>query len=143
MIFQCYKASIQEFDLKKLTDQFFFNQYFSNAKVLQLKIIIIFYFLVNQLFLNFINQIAQFIFYKNELVRVKLYRFDYFNLNLYSWNKYFSAKFLSMIWIHKVGFNSYYLCSCNYLTSLFLIVSHKLKKFQNYICLEWETHLNF
>ena len=97
MIFQCYKASIQEFNLKKLTDQFFFNQYFSNAKVPQLKIIIIFYFLVNQLFLNFINQIAQFIFYKNELVRVKLYRFDYFNLDHYSWNKYFSAKFLSMI----------------------------------------------
>jgi hypothetical protein len=97
MIFLCYKASIQEFDLKKLTDQFFLYQYFSNAKVHQLNIIIIFYFLVNPLFLNFINLIAQFIFYKNELVRVKLYRFDYFYLDRYSWNKYFSTKFLSMI----------------------------------------------
>jgi len=97
MIFLCYKASIQEFDLKKLTDQFFFDQYFSNAKVLQLNLIIIFYFLVNQLFLNFINQIAQFIFCKNELVRVKLHLFDYFYLDRYSWNKCFSAKFLSMI----------------------------------------------
>ena len=84
MIFQYYKASIQEIDLKKLNDQFFLYQYFSNAKVLQLKIIIIFYFLVSQLFLNFINQIAQFIIYKNELVKVKLYRFHYFYLDHYA-----------------------------------------------------------
>ena len=47
--------------------------------------------------------------------------------------------FLSIIWIHLVGC---YLGSCIYLANLFLSVSHKLWKFQNYFCLEWETHLN-
>ena len=84
MIIQYFKASIQEIDLKKLIDQFFLYQYLANAKALQLKLSINFYFRLNQLFLSFINQIAQFIIYKNEIVRVKLYRFHYFYLDHYA-----------------------------------------------------------
>jgi hypothetical protein len=55
MIFKYSKASIPEFNLKKLIDQFFFNQYLFDAIALQLMIEIIFYFLIGSLFLCFIN----------------------------------------------------------------------------------------